>query len=84
MFHKCILFSTLSDIDISQNYVSELKISTRSVTVDIFNWLRRNHFFPENMLKKKVEISDIGKELLRDMFAEFDRISTIKNITLTG
>ena len=42
---------------------------------------------PENMHKKKVEvweISEIKKELLSDIFAEFDRSSTIKNITLTG
>ena len=42
---------------------------------------------PENMHKKKMEvweISEIRKELLSDIFAEFVRSSTIKNITLAG
>ena len=39
-FRKCIPLLSLSDIDISRDGVLDLKISTRSVTDDAFNWLR--------------------------------------------
>ena len=36
-FRKCISHSSLNDIDILRYSVWDLKFSTRSVTVDIFN-----------------------------------------------
>ena len=86
-FHKCIALSVLSDIDVLRTNVSELKILTRLVTLDIFNRLRRKYFLPENMHKNKVEVwefSEIRRELLSDFFEKFDSSSTIKNITPTG
>ena len=46
-FRKCIPLLSLSDIDTLQDSVPDLKIYTRSVTVDTFNWSRRNFFWPE-------------------------------------
>ena len=46
-FRKSIPLPSLSDIDILRDSVPDLKISTRLVTVDAFNWLRRNFFWPE-------------------------------------
>ena len=43
-FGKCIPLPSLSDIGILGDSVLDLKISTRSVTIDSFNWLRRNSF----------------------------------------
>ena len=51
-FCKCIPLLSLFDINILQDGVRDLKISTRSVTVNTFNWLRRKKILPENMDKK--------------------------------
>ena len=48
-FRKCIPLPNLSDIDTLQDSVSDLKISARPVTVDTFNWLRRNFFGPKEV-----------------------------------
>ena len=45
-FRKCIPLPSLSDIGILWDSVPNLKVSTRPVTVDTFNWLRRNFFWP--------------------------------------
>ena len=46
---KCVPLPSLSDIDILWDSVLDLQISTRSVTVNTFNWLRRNFFWPEEL-----------------------------------
>ena len=51
-FCKCIPLPSLSNIDILWNSVLDLKISTRLVTVDTFNWLKRKDFLFQNMHKK--------------------------------
>ena len=43
-FRKCIPRPSLSDIDTLWDSVPDLKISTRPVTVNTFNWLRRKIF----------------------------------------
>ena len=47
-FRKCIPLPSLSDIHILRDNVPDLNISTRSVTVDTFNWLKRI-FLPEEI-----------------------------------
>ena len=37
------------DADILQHILSDLKFSTRSVIVDIFNWLERKNVLSEKM-----------------------------------
>ena len=48
-FRKCIPLSILPDIIILRDSVPDLKISTRSVTVDTFNWLRNKFFWPQEI-----------------------------------
>ena len=43
---------SLFDTDILQHTVSDLKFSTRSVPVDIFNKLKRKNFLPKKMQRK--------------------------------
>ena len=47
-FCKCIPLPSLSKTDTLQDSVLDLKISTRSVTVAICNWLRRKNVLAEN------------------------------------
>ena len=49
----------LSGINILRDSIRDLKISTRSLTVGVFNWLRRKNFLPENMHNKYVEVWDL-------------------------
>ena len=42
-------FLLIFDIDILRNSVPDLKIATRSVTVNNFNSLRKNIFWPEEV-----------------------------------
>ena len=44
-FRKCIPLPSLSDIHILRDSVPDLNISTRSVTVDTFNWLKTIFLF---------------------------------------
>ena len=48
-FRKCIPLPSLSDIHILRDSVPNLNISTRSVTVDTFNRLKRIFFLPEEV-----------------------------------
>ena len=48
-FRKCIPLPSLSDINILRDSVPDLKVSTRSVIFDTFNWLGRNFFWPEEV-----------------------------------
>ena len=48
-FCKSMSLPSLSNIDILRDSVSDLKISTRSATVDTSNRLRRNFFWPEEI-----------------------------------
>ena len=43
-FRRCIPLPSLSNIHILRDSVPDLNISTRSVTVDTFNWLKRIFF----------------------------------------
>ena len=43
-FRKCIPLPSLPDTNILQDSSPDLKIPTKSVTVDTFNWLRRKFF----------------------------------------
>lgn len=45
LFRKCITLTSLSDIGILRDSVSDLKISIRSAAVNIFNWLARKKCF---------------------------------------
>ena len=48
-FRKCIPFPSLFDIRILRDSIPDLNISTRSVTVNPFNWLKRFFFLPEEV-----------------------------------
>ena len=58
-FRRCIPLSSLCDIDILRDSVSDLKNSTRSVTVDIFNWFKRKNVLLENMDKKQMGVWEL-------------------------
>ena len=48
-FRKGIPLPSISDNDILRASVPDSKVSTRLVTVNTLNWLRRNFFWPEEV-----------------------------------